>query len=322
MLEFILLMGLPGSGKTTYAKQLAETKNAIVLSSDELRLEMFGYLAQDRNDELFRELNARLLENLNNGVSVIYDATNVNSKRRYNLLKMLPDNVWKECHFINRSVDTCISNDLNREYKVEEHVIKRIRTGLQIPMKYEGWDYINVIVDDENLNVLDFKESLSKLSDVKMTIEEFDKLLNVMGIKGLLNVPQDNLHHTLSIGRHSYEVYKYVFDNYFEQDREIMLLTAILHDIGKVYCKTFTEDSKYAVYKGHDNVSAQLTLSLLKQLRYPKALQVAELIQLHMRLSWRDTPEANVSNEVLLKLVGQTIYDKLVFFRKADMSGK
>lgn len=322
MLEFVLLMGLPGSGKTTYAKQLAEVKNAVVLSSDELRMEMFGYLAQDRNDELFRELNARLLENLDNGISVIYDATNINSKRRYNLLKMLPDNVWKECHFINRSVDTCIINDLNREYKVEEQVIRRIRNSLQIPMRYEGWDYVNVVVDNEDLDSFEFKQMLTNLCEQKMTIEEFDRFLNVFGIKGLLNVPQDNLHHTLSVGRHSYEVYKYVFDNYFEQDREVMLLAAILHDIGKVYCKTFVDDSKYAVYKGHDNVSAQITLNVLKQLAYPKALIVAELIQLHMRLSWRDTPEANVSNNVLLKLVGQETYDKLVFFRKADMSGK
>ena len=62
MRKLIMLVGLPGSGKSTYAKRYKEensTEEVEILSSDTLRKEMFGYLCQDRNQELFSEMFKR-----------------------------------------------------------------------------------------------------------------------------------------------------------------------------------------------------------------------------------------------------------------------
>lgn len=323
MVEFIMLVGLPGSGKSAYAKKLAIEKNAVILSSDKLREELFGYRCQDRNDELFKEMKRRTLELLDNGVNVIYDATNTNSKRRYNLLNEIPSTYWKECHYINTDLEICLKNDANREFSVGNNVIHMLRNVLHVPMRFEGWDDIIVVSTSAYMGKVDnFKQLLNILNERLLTINECDMLYNCFGMYGLMELAQDNIHHTLTVGRHSYDVYKYLYENYFGQDREVMLLSAILHDIGKQETKTFNNGSKYATFRGHDSVSAQIALQKLKQLGYPKALDVATIIQLHMRLSWRDTQEAEVSDKVFKKMVGEEIYNKLQNFRLADMSGR
>ena len=87
MAKMIVLVGLPGSGKTTWAKQYVEKNlNTVHLSSDELRIELFGFEDQTKNHLLFRELNKRTVEALNDNKDVIYDATNLNRKKRIHLV--------------------------------------------------------------------------------------------------------------------------------------------------------------------------------------------------------------------------------------------
>lgn len=326
MVEFIMLVGVPGSGKSTYAQQLSELKNAVILSSDELRLELFGDISDNtRNYELFQELNARTIQNLKNGINVIYDATNINSKRRQNLIKQLPNDVWKECHYLCIDERKCLMNDLTRkERNVGYEVINNMFKSLQVPMLFEGWN--NIIIKND-INYTDnekrnFRNLFYILFQRKLSLEEYADMLYCLRSINLLDFPQDSKYHTLSVGRHCYETYSYVYDNYNGDDKEIMSIASLLHDIGKPMTKCFEEGSRYATYKNHDNKSAQIALRALNGIGYPKALQVAELIQLHMRLSWRDTPEARTANEVLLKTVGKELYDKLYFFRQADMSAK
>ena len=50
---FLMLVGLPCSGKSTISKKLAEKYNATIFSSDALREEMFGDVNdQTHNQEL------------------------------------------------------------------------------------------------------------------------------------------------------------------------------------------------------------------------------------------------------------------------------
>ncbi len=49
MTEFMMLIGIPASGKSSLAKELAEEKNAIIVSSDTTR-EMFNFQDGDEED--------------------------------------------------------------------------------------------------------------------------------------------------------------------------------------------------------------------------------------------------------------------------------
>ena len=89
-----LLMGLPGSGKTTAAKALEEVTGAARLSSDEERLKLWNdpTLSEAEHQALYTYLDAKTQELLQSGRSVVYDA-NLNRKQhreeKYRLAKQL-----------------------------------------------------------------------------------------------------------------------------------------------------------------------------------------------------------------------------------------
>jgi predicted kinase len=77
-----LLMGLPGSGKTTLGKILEKITDATYLSSDEYRLMLFKKpcFSQEEHDMLYATLDHNVLHLLESGHDVIYDA---NLNRRH-----------------------------------------------------------------------------------------------------------------------------------------------------------------------------------------------------------------------------------------------
>ena len=80
---FIMMCGLPGSGKSSNAKALSKIYNAIICSSDAIREEVTGSVSnQDKDPEVFKILHDRIKENLSRGISVIYDACNISYKKR------------------------------------------------------------------------------------------------------------------------------------------------------------------------------------------------------------------------------------------------
>lgn len=73
----LVLMGLPGTGKSTLARHLAERLDASVLHSDRLRTEMGlrGAYDQESRTRVYRELEGRMLQTLQQGRRLILDAT-------------------------------------------------------------------------------------------------------------------------------------------------------------------------------------------------------------------------------------------------------
>lgn len=71
-----LLLGLPGSGKTTAARAISELTGAVHLSSDSFRLSLFENptFSQDEHDSLYKMLDYMCELLLQNGTSVVYDA--------------------------------------------------------------------------------------------------------------------------------------------------------------------------------------------------------------------------------------------------------
>lgn len=60
---FVMMVGLPGSGKSTYAKELADEMRAVICSSDAIREELRGdENSQDKNEEVFKILHSRIKE--------------------------------------------------------------------------------------------------------------------------------------------------------------------------------------------------------------------------------------------------------------------
>lgn len=119
MNELIMLVGLPASGKSTWAKEYSETHpDYIVHSSDKLREEMYGDNYDDAdNSKVFEELHRRILEDLKMH-SVIYDATNLVKKRRVHFLKGVPKHVYKTCIMFLKTYEKCLKDNSKRENSV------------------------------------------------------------------------------------------------------------------------------------------------------------------------------------------------------------
>jgi len=80
-----MFLGVPGSGKSFFARQLAENINAVRLNGDSMRLAIFGsleeiekvYHSEDRqrvNSYVFNAIDYAVRQVLSHGDSVVYDA--------------------------------------------------------------------------------------------------------------------------------------------------------------------------------------------------------------------------------------------------------
>lgn len=328
MSTLYLACGLPASGKSTYAERF---DNTVVLSSDALREEMLGDINdQSQNEEIFRELHKRAKGFLKAGANVFYDATNISAKRRKALVQEFRPHADKlVAIYFDIPYDICLDRNAGRDRVVPEHVMERMHRTLQIPTHIEGWDEIEIISYYQGiLHRLYNKEDLEEIiSNPEMTHEELmgEHLYKSLAFSRIYNLVQDNPHHSFSVSRHTYYVWKDIVDNYITYDgydRLVMLWAALFHDTGKAFTKEFQEGKRYASFIGHENVSAQLACNILMSLEYNTdfVLDVIDVVQNHMKLL--SIGDSIKGKKKLLDFVGESVYNKLIRFREADTNAK
>lgn len=162
-----VMVGIPGSGKSTTANQLPGT----IISSDLLREEIYGNTETFFTDDIFSSkydnwhglsfdekkvigdtyifevMYKRTGELLKNG-DVIYDATNHTAYRRIELIN----------HFKNaasciiavylkssENLELCLERNQSRARKVPDDIIRLFYDGMEKPTLEEGFDEIMVV---------------------------------------------------------------------------------------------------------------------------------------------------------------------------------
>lgn len=128
--KMIVLIGLPGSGKTTYAQQLMGEMVLLYgnvatyrVSWDDLRKELghTGKFSRHREEEMKKLSIARVEEAVKNGSSnVIIDNTNLSASAR-NMWRGVADRLGLEYveHEMNVPIDECIRRDAAREGRAQ-----------------------------------------------------------------------------------------------------------------------------------------------------------------------------------------------------------
>lgn len=333
-LRFLMLIGLPASGKSTFAKELIEGEDGAkrddirYLSSDKIREELYGdESVQTDPSKVFELMRIRTLDALKEGKHVIYDATNISRKKRKGLLQQLPKEVVKTAVYMATDYGTAKNQNENRDRVVPQGVIDKMYKNFQIPIYSEGWDNIVFQYDDDTMQN-DFPKQFTDAVRAGVLFgREGYELMNFLATYfqeffNIWDMPQDSKYHSLSVSRHTYYVYKHVLDSYKTEDeteKEMMLWTALLHDTGKHFCKSFVnrkgEETRYANFIGHENVGSQLAVSLLKRMGFDENFihTVAILIQFHMYLL-----DQNANKDKLKEYVGNDLFKKLEFLREAD----
>ena len=198
----IVTVGLPASGKTFWVKGFIEdNKDKVidVISSDKIREEVFKNIGdQNHNNEVFDIMKRRTKESLSQGHVVVYEATNISSKRRRALLKELKRYYDKAiCLFKYKSAVDCDIDNCIREKKVPNDVIERMYKNFEIPHKNEGFD--EVIIDwDYKFNRFLGNKSRTSIGITKdrfiqdMNYTEYIELLYELGQGYCVEMPQDS----------------------------------------------------------------------------------------------------------------------------------
>lgn len=275
-----ITIGLMGVGKTTWAKDHCEGTGGLHLSSDGIRMQLYGTLKGQttpvQNKEVFRVMQEGLDSFSTNDslTTAYYDATNLNRKKRiqvYTWAKSRGITVIAKV-FLKPLQDLLNCNDRRDEgEQVPEDIIRERYKDLQVPRLGVDCDEVQVegVMSDFRYEIY---EGLSENHDSPHHAESIKEhiLLTLLGCQEFEGQP------------------------YYQQ----LLDVAGHHDLGKAVCrKVDTEDlphknyfreqnnGLYCTYMGHAEVSACYYLAYMNEeglLDDKKSQQVLEAIFQHM----------------------------------------
>lgn len=286
MHKLIMLVGLPGAGKTTWAKEHQKGKDVAIFSLDDIRKELKVDITPQGNEKAITTLHKRIKKCLKDK-DCIYDSTNLSYKQRIHFLSQLED-VEKVCYVFAAPVISCRRRNKQREDTVNDSSYNEMLKSFYVPGYFEGWDEINVVVnpDDDADRNFDFSAAVT-----------FD---------------QKNPHHTLSLSDHMIKTADIV-----GQSVPYLYNAAYFHDIGKLLTQT-VDDKGIGHYYNHENVGAYIYLTYVNPTY--DGLLPALLINWHMRPSVWEKSESCSEND--RKMLGDLRFEELQILHEADKEAK
>jgi len=306
MVNLYMMVGLPGSGKTTYAKKLCsewakDGRNLTRVGTDDIREELFGDESiQTGSDKVFKTALERVVKCVNECNSVVFDATNLSSKHRMsfiNNVKRLTKNNFRSVAIVMcTDFDECCRRNKSRTRKVPQEVLDRMIKQFQCPYAAEGFDSIVFAGLEKQLPMFSpdrFAENAIGDFDQKTPYHKYDLLTHC----------------------------KKVAEQFPEDDRE-RRIAGYLHDYGKLFTQVIDKDG-VAHYYGHENVGAYRIMCLAGHF-YDfvcdpyGTLLVNVLFYINHHMHIRDIIKSEKAIKKYKALWGEDRFNKLVEFMEAD----
>ena len=154
-----LMVGVQGSGKSTFSKKLSEELNIIIASTDEVRKQNVGI-----KEELVWPLVYKMCaDELKKGKDVIFDATSITPKVRNRLIDNIKfhfDSFEVGCYYFKVDLNVCknrvaLRNKIEGEIFIPLEVIDSYHERLIEPTIDEGFSFVNIV--DEFGNIIEQK---------------------------------------------------------------------------------------------------------------------------------------------------------------------
>lgn len=190
-MKLIMLKGLPGSGKSTWAKQMScNNQQYIRVNKDDIR-NMVGYTGSSRENLVLTVRDAAIAAGLKTYKHVIVDDTNFHPKHEKRLREIA---IEYEAEFeikeFNMSLKECIKNDLKRPISVGEKVIKKMYRQYLLPkIEKPPYNFNNpdaIICDLDGTLAIHQGRSpydLDKLETDTLNVIVFDVIMNWVDAK-------------------------------------------------------------------------------------------------------------------------------------------
>lgn len=239
-----ILVGIQGSGKSTWAEKQKSENNKVVLSSDKIRQECPNWI----NDDVFKELYKRANYWLSKNIGVIIDSTAITIKTRRKMLDAIKVPCIKKVLIFNTPYEECKRRLIQRNTingKASSHYVplevqRQYLESFEIPFVEEGFNYIDVY---------------NKPSLIESTVNS-DYI-----IQKAYKFNQNNKYHTKTLDEHMNATYNYLKQLDVQNKDMSALMASSYHDIGKIFTQTYKEGDPNAHYYNHANVGAYWFLS-------------------------------------------------------------
>ena len=269
-----ILIGPAGVGKSTFIQENAG--DALVLSSDTIREELYGSLSEGNkhNNEVFQTLLERLRDAVEQGDKDVYfDATNLSRKTRthyYNQIKAWNKEVEVVADVLHKPLKTILAQNAQRhgDKFVPVDVVDRMYKTMTIPR-------IGLDCDEITVTAPDWVEYRSEIAH-------------------RLDEAHNSPYHAESLREHIMMTVNFAKESE-HPERETLVEIAKHHDLGKSVCRSRKPSDNMATryihsiygehdrYMLHENVGAVYYLVKNKDNLTPDVLDVAEAIQQHMQ---------------------------------------
>lgn len=314
--KFVMMWGIPGSGKSTYIEKHFGDDYTVV-SSDIMREELYGDVNDmDHNSEVFDAMRVRTINTLHRGKNVVYDATNLVYKRRVALLNEIKKiKCTKIIHCMVVPFSICLSRNSQRERTVPYMSMYKMRSQTSIPYFYEGWNVIEL-----HITPITSDHIALYPKDVGYMHRSYNQV---------------NANHSYTLGQHCDYVGNHVKQVIAKKEQSIspfphknsIIEAAYMHDIGKAHTQTFKSGDPNAHYYGHEYCGAYESLfyerdrdsmDLLSDILYR-----AVLIQWHMIPYHWESPQCENPDKLITKyknILGHVLFDEIMMIHEADKS--
>ncbi len=144
MAKLYILVGLPGSGKSTFAKEL---DGAVHISSDEIRACLYGS-EEIQNDpsRVFAFMDSATRDCLEDGRDVIYDATSLTEAIRVKTINKFKDLASEIiCVQMSTPLSECLRRNARRSRIVPEDKLLKMAESFETPTVWEGFNKLVIV---------------------------------------------------------------------------------------------------------------------------------------------------------------------------------